>query len=840
MQNPEKFSTFFIVKSTTQKYARVVFPVPVAHAFTYTIPSHFYNDVVAGIRVLAPFGPRKMTGFVVELTSRPGIAEEKLKFIDQVLDPVPLFTPQVLKLTKWIAEYYLCSWGQVLKAVLPAGIHLNSERVVRLLCEQPQDLLIKLKNAPRQYEIISSLMQENPISIKALLRQSNRSSLYSSLQSLIQKKWIRQELALPRARVQRRMEYFVQLNKEIPPHRLEAYIDAGRKKAPKQASVLEMLGQYPGEISRSELVKKADTTASTLQPLLKKNLIKQFKKPIFRDYYSDLQVAPPAKITLNRDQDAALKKIFAGLDSAKFSTFLLHGVTGSGKTQVYIESIYRVLLKNKTAIVLVPEIALTPQMVRRFRSHFGEKVAVFHSRMSPGERYDAWRHTWGGDHQIVIGPRSAIFAPLKNIGLIVVDEEHDSSYKQSDNEPRYHAREVAVIRARFSNAIVILGSATPSIESRYNADTKKFSLLQLPNRVEDLSMPKVQIIDMRREPRVVGRHDPTVFSRPLCHLMDERLSKGEQVILLQNRRGFATIFKCKKCGYDAHCKNCDITLTYHIPINLLKCHHCGYAHKAPSACPQCGSEEIAMKGIGTQRVEEELKRLFPGVKSMRMDLDTTRGKHAHDRILKKVADKEVQVLLGTQMVAKGLDFPNVTLVGVISADTELLLPDFRASEHAFQLLTQVAGRAGRKHKQGLVVIQTYSPNHSSLIYAKTHDYLHFYKNELSERKQLLYPPFSRFIRLLFRGPSEAEIQNKAQLLAAQLRGRPEFRVLGPTPAPLSKIQGNFRWQVLLSIPKHKDPNGTMSKKILVHTLDRLKRKKIKIDLNIDVDPVSIL
>ncbi|MBD3387044.1 primosomal protein N' [candidate division KSB1 bacterium] len=829
------------MKSKINKYAQVVFPVPVSHSFTYSIPCHFSNDIAAGIRVLAPFGPRKMTGFVVDIVSTPGIAENKIKALEQVLDPVPLFTPQVLKLTKWISEYYLCSWGQVLKAVLPAGIHLNSERVVRLIHKNPHELIATVNNAPRQLKILQILMQENPVSIKKLLRQSSRTSLYTSLQSMAGKNWIRQELALPRVRVGKKIDCFVRIPANISSSQVTEWIAKNRSNAPKQAHCMEILHKEAKEINRTELVRQAQTTTSTIQQLEEKKLVTIFKKTVFRDYYFDLEAEPPPQITLNPAQKNALNAIHERLDSNRFSTQLLHGVTGSGKTQVYIESIYRVLAQGKTAIVLVPEIALTPQMVRRFRSHFGDRVAVFHSRMSPGERYDAWRRTWGGNHQIVIGPRSAIFAPLKNIGLIVVDEEHDSSYKQSDIEPRYHAREVAIIRARLSNAIVVLGSATPSVESRYNADIGKFHLLQLPKRVEELSMPKVRIVDMRREPRTLGRHDPTIFSRTLRQLMEEKLSRGEQVILLQNRRGFATILKCKKCGYDARCENCDITLTYHIPINLLKCHHCGYARKAPVTCPQCQSEDIIMKGIGTQRVEEELKLLFPGIKSTRMDMDTTKGKHAHDKILKKFAQKEYQILLGTQMVAKGLDFPNVTLVGVISADTELLLPDFRAGEHAFQLLTQVAGRAGRKHKQGLVVIQTYSPEHPSLIYAKSHDYISFYKNEMLERKQLLYPPFSRFIRLLFRGPSEEEIQTQAQLLAAQLKGRKEFRLLGPTPAPLSKIQGNFRWQILLSTAKSIDTNAVKTKYILMQTLDHIrKNKKSKIDVQIDVDPVSTL
>jgi primosomal protein N' (replication factor Y) len=521
---------------------------------------------------------------------------------------------------------------------------------------------------------------------------------------------------------------------------------------------------------------------------------------------------------------------------------VLYGVTASGKTQVYIEAIEYCLQKGQDAIVLVPEIALTPQMVRRFRSHFGDSVAVFHSRMSPGERYDSWRRTWEGKHHIVIGPRSAIFAPLANVGLIIIDEEHEPSYKQNDLTPRYHARDVAVMRAKLNNGVVVLGSATPSVETFFNARINKYELLSLPNRIDDVPLPKIHIVDMRREPRIIGRKEPIIFSRLLRQKIDEKLSRGEQIILFQNRRGFATLLKCTSCGYVARCENCDISLTYHLRGQMLKCHYCGYQRKAPNACPECQGLDILMRGIGTQRIEEELHTLFPGVSAMRMDLDTTRGRYSHDKILSAFGRGEYQILLGTQMVAKGLDFPRVTLVGVISADSELLFPDFRAGERTFQLLTQVAGRAGRKDKEGEVVVQTFTPDHYAIFYVRSHDYDHFFKNELKDRHQLDYPPYSRMINIVFRGPKEEAVRYVAEAFAAGLNVGADARMLGPVPATLSRIEGQYRYQILLISSKQNDPGAQKTREAVRQAMQNSKElhRGRKVLTSIDVDPISIL
>lgn len=823
-------------------YAEIVFPVPVEHAYTYHIPAKFKGEVSPGVRVLAPFGPRKMTGFVVGLLASCDRSE--VKEIEEILDPVPLFTPEVLELAHWIAGYYLCGWGEVLKAALPSGIHQNSIKVVRLTHDQPDKLVALIEpRAPRQAQIVRHLMRENPMPLKKLLRALDAINLYSSLRKLREDGFVRLELALPRPRVGSRYENIFSLSDGLQGETLHTLIDELRKTAPKQAAVLEVLHHDPEQkFSRQELANQAGVAWSVVSQLYKKGWLSQRRVLVERDYYAGAAVEPVHPLLLNVDQALALQAIVEKIDGRNFATVVLHGVTASGKTQVYIEAIAHALKKGLNAVVMVPEIALTPQMVRRFRSYFGDRVAVFHSRMSPGERYDSWRRTWEGKHQIVIGPRSAIFAPIAKVGLIVVDEEHEPSYKQNDLTPRYHARDVAVMRAKLNNAVVVLGSATPSLETYYNAQIHKYSLLSLPNRIDDVPMPAIHVVDLRREPKIIGSRDPIIFSRFLRQKIEEKLSRGEQIILFQNRRGFATLCKCSSCGYIACCENCDISLTFHLRGHLLKCHYCGYQRQAPTLCPQCSSQDIFMRGIGTQRIETELHTLFPGVACVRMDLDTTRGRHSHDTILTRFSQGEFKILLGTQMVAKGLDFPRVTLVGVISADSELSFPDFRAGERTFQLLTQVAGRAGRKDKVGEVVIQTYSPDHYSIFYARSHDYETFFKSELKDRRELNYPPYSRMINILFHGPREEAVRRVAQLYGECLISDPSFRLLGPVPATLSRIENQYRYQILLISAKERDPSGQKSREAVRNAMARFKEHHHHRDVHmaVDVDPISIL
>jgi primosomal protein N' (replication factor Y) len=604
------------------------------------------------------------------------------------------------------------------------------------------------------------------------------------------------------------------------------------------------------------VLKDSGASTEVIRPFRDSGLVPVVRREITRqqEYGTEEQTL---HIILNQAQQQVRERLVAALDGGRHHTFLLHGVTGSGKTQVYIEAIRHCLDAGKTAIVLVPEISLTPQIVRRFKSHFGDSVLVVHSRMSAGERYDVWRLARSGKCRVVIGPRSAVFAPLENLGLIVVDEEHEASYKQYDSVPRYHARDVAIVRGHDAGAVVVLGSATPSLESYANAQSGKFELLTLPDRIDSAVLPDVRIVDMTHERKEVyaaareslpehqrGRlkefRHPAI-SRLLHEKIAERLERREGIILLQNRRGFAPFVECHECGYVEMCDNCQVSMTYHATKKHLRCHYCGSVRRPALLCPQCGGSEIRLHGVGTQRVEEELTATFPDAHVLRMDLDTTTRRGAHDRILRQFGSREADILLGTQMVAKGLDFPHVTLVGVISADTQMLLPDFRSSERTFQLLTQVAGRAGRSQLKGEVIIQTSQPDHRTLVHVLDHQYDAYFREELAERKELNYPPFSRLVLVETRGEDEEEVRKLAERLAGALKkDLPPYELLGPAPAVIGKINRQYRWHIVLKTMKGVDPSGGLTRDRILHALGAVQGRAMKTQAVVDVDPVGIM
>jgi primosomal protein N' (replication factor Y) len=601
---------------------------------------------------------------------------------------------------------------------------------------------------------------------------------------------------------------------------------------------------------RAFFLNRSGLGGPSLQSLVKKDLVQIFDREVERNPYFNFSNNHPeapsqsaiTSLILNAEQASAVQRVTESMQQNRFEVFLLYGITGSGKTQVYIDAIRNTLAQGKDAIVLVPEISLTPQAVARFQANFGNRIAVLHSHMSAGERYDAWRRVHRGEARVVIGARSAVFAPVKNLGLIVVDEEHETSYKQADPAPRYHARDVAIVRAKKSNAVVLLGSATPSVESYSNAQRGKYTLLELPNRIDNVPLPAVRILDMIRWRQSAPDHEG-IFSRILGEKIAEKLDKKEQIILLQNRRGFAPLIRCVSCGYVRLCDACSIAMTYHQRGNLLRCHYCNAHERAPDACPQCKGLDIIFKGIGTQKVESALHELFPQARVVRMDLDTTRGKLAHDHILREFGEHKYDILLGTQMIAKGLDFHKVTLVGVVSADTGLLMPDFRAGERTFQLLTQVAGRAGRRNLPGEVIIQTYSPDDVCMSCAREHDFKKFYEYEVREREALRFPPFSRLALILFRHRDNERIRGIAQDFAALLKktGGP-FRVFGPTPSPLERIQNEFRWQVLIKNDMAKDPSAHQTRATLNRVAEFFHKanRHSRVRMIVDIDPMSMM
>ncbi len=826
------------------KYAEITVPLPIHQTYTYEIPPDLEPFISPGYRVVVPLGKRKITGYVVSITTKCDRTD--LKPIYDLLDASPALMPDLLSLAKWISVYYLSPLGEVIKAMLPGGINIESHIRLDLLksAEQIQEYIQEHK-FPTQEKILNLLLEHNNLTIQQIRKIIRRSSLSFSITKLIQAGFISQEVVLSKALTKPKYEIWLRVTPLLlytAEKKYNEILTELSKSAPSRALCLKIIYEHQ-EISQRNLLRKGGFSRSVIAALIEKNYIEKFQKEVFRSYYSTSPSQSQEKIMLNEYQKRAIVHIEEAIDESMFKTFLIHGVTGSGKTQIYIEAIKRVLEKGKTAIVLVPEISLTPQTVSRFMANFPNKVSVLHSRMSPGERYDSWRRLKRGDFKIAIGPRSAIFAPLKNLGLIVVDEEHEASYKQLDTQPLYHARDVAVYRGMLNQAVVILGSATPSLESYYNARIQKYHLIELPQRIDNIPMPQVNIVDMLEQRKRHPGKNIAIFSKVLQDKIVEKLSLHQQIILLQNRRGFSTYIKCKDCGFIEQCENCNITLTYHLTNHTIRCHYCNFSKKAPQVCPKCGGIDILFQGIGTQKVEQEIKKLFPEARMLRMDLDTTTRKFSHDRILRDFGAGKYDILLGTQMVAKGLDFQNVTLVGVISADTSLLFPDFRASERTFQLLTQVAGRAGRKNLAGEVYIQTYSPDNMSLKFTREHNFKSFFFSELPIRKELNYPPFGRLVYILIKGETEENVKNGAQVFYESLN-LPENlgQILGPVASPLSKIQKNYRWQLIIKSNKKNDPSGKLLRKHLMETITIYKSRKQTRDVKIliNVDPISLL
>ena len=712
----------------------VALPLPVDHLYHYRVPPKMEVKARIGCRVRVPLQQRTVVGVITE-HSDPPEGTPALRDIRAVLDDTPAVSTHQLALTRWIATYYVCAWGEVLRAALPSERHGRQQpKKERYLRPTPpfsspdalKDVLEQLRG-PKQ---------------KALVRVCAR--------------YLKQGQPLPR---------------------------------------------------KALLLIEAEAKATTAQRLIAKGIFEESEEEVLRrPNYGSTAAAPSKPPIFNAAQARARDRLDAAIRARSFVTFLLHGVTGSGKTEVYLAALKTTLDQGRTAIVLVPEIALTPQTVQRFRARFGDRIAVLHSRMSYGERYDAWRLLRDGRCSVTIGPRSAVLAPLSNLGLIVVDEEHDSSYKQRDPAPRYHARDVAVVRAKMSGAVCILGSATPSLESLHNAQSGKYGLLTMKERVpvpglRAAPLPDIHLVDLRSEPRSDGRQP--ALSQPLRTAITKRLQRKEQVILLQNRRGYSPIWECQRCGWLPECTDCSVTLTYHKAKGALRCHYCGYTRRLPPVCPQCTANDFDHLGVGTQRVQEELGRFFPQAHVLRMDQDTTYRKNAHHTILNKFGQGHADILVGTQMVAKGLDFDRVTLVGVISADVGMGLPDFRAEEHAAQLLLQVSGRAGRRALRGEVMLQTRRPEHPIFDHVREHDYGGFALALLEARNQLFYPPFGHLVNIEVRGPDEKRTADTAkrwkEVAARQLPS--ELMMLGPEPAFIARVKTKWRYHIIIKAPR---------------------------------------
>ncbi len=820
-------------------YAEIVFPLPFRNSFTYSIPEELEKQAEAGLRAVVPFGKRTLTGFIIKVTSNPKNIE-KIKPISDILDEQPVFNKKSLEFYKWLSDYYLSSLGEALKLAVPYGLEVETKRKILSNKEISAELYKKEKNKDSSKAAILKILSEREeINLSYLQKIIRKKNIYSTLRSLEKSGALNILDEIEEAKVKVKKAKYLKLNKTAA--ELYAYFPELESRSPKQVKIiLELLNKKDKPVLFSEIIKKTESSPASIESLEKKGLIKIFEKEVDRRYLEEYK-EDHQKLILTPQQQLIVDEVSENIWNGTFQTFLLHGITGSGKTQVYIELIAKALAENKSALLLVPEISLTPQITSRLYNNFGDQVSVIHSRMSLGERYDSWRRILKGKSKVVIGARSALFAPLKNPGIIVVDEEHDASYKQIESAPKYNARDSAVILAWMNNCPVLLGSATPSIESMYNAINGKYKLLTLPERVDNAKLPKISLINISVERK--KKKMENVFSKILLDKIEDRLKKKEGVIILQNRRGFSTQIYCEDCSEIETCDNCSVPMVYHINQNILQCHYCGLTKKVPNACTHCGSLAIKYFGTGTERVEDELEFYFPGVKIKRVDSDSISRKSSLSKILFEFGNGDVDILVGTQMVSKGLDFPRLTLVGVISAETTLWLPDFRADERTFQLLTQVAGRAGRSKVEGEVIIQTQNEKHFALQKVLQNDYEGFYRKEITDRERFGYPPFGRICLIETKDPDEVKAKGAITDFHKELLNyRKWLNISPPASAIIARLKGNYRFHVLIKSSRETDAGGKILRQAVLNSFAEFNRKSRYRDvkLNYDVDPQSIL
>ncbi|WHK30868.1 primosomal protein N' [Enterococcus faecalis] len=809
-----------------QKVAKVIVDVPTMQTdqpFTYLVPENLNEQLAVGMRVEVPFGNgnRHVQGFVLAIEPVAATVLDEtnvqLKELVAVLDLKPVLNTEMLALADYMKEKTFAFKITCLQTMLPSVMRADYQKYIYLTDELSEELQDQLFYGLE--EISWDQAQERGLlpQLMALRKQ--------------QKVDIRYEVT---TRNKVKMVHFIQAAKEF--EQLEEIRLGLRKGAKKKEQLLYYLQRLGTEkITAVKEMKELGFSTALLNEAAKNGWLTFIEKEAYRDPFANQTFEKTTALSLNAEQQVAVETILQSVQEQQSQTYLLEGITGSGKTEVYLQVIAEVLNQGKTAIMLVPEISLTPQMVQRFKSRFGEHVAVMHSGLSQGEKYDEWRKIERGEAEVVVGARSAIFAPIENIGVIIIDEEHEASYKQEET-PRYHARDLAIWRSEYHHCPVVLGSATPSLESRARAQKNVYQRLRLTQRANQAAtLPTIDVVDMRQE---VENGNVSSFSMSLQEKLQERLEKNEQSVLLLNRRGYSSFVMCRDCGYVLPCPNCDISLTLHMDSKTMKCHYCGHEERIPYRCPNCGQDKIRYYGTGTQKVEEELQTLLPDSRILRMDVDTTRRKGAHEKILRTFGEGQADILLGTQMIAKGLDFPNVTLVGVLNADTALNLPDFRSSERTFQLLTQVSGRAGRAEKPGEVIIQSFNPEHYAIQLAKAQDYEDFYTKEMYIRHRGDYPPYYFTVQITASHPEENEAAKQMFQIATKLKQglSPQAILLGPTPNAIMRVNNRYFYQVIIKY-KQEPMLQPLLKEILTDT-QRATARGLK--LSIDAEPMNFI
>ena len=820
-------------------YAQVVFPLSFRNSFTYLIPKELRDETEVGKRVVVPFGKRILTGFVVDISDTTDI-KEKVKPIRDVLDDQPIFDKKSLEFYQWVADYYLSSLGEALRYSVPYGSDVESKRKIVADIKLCKELYEAEKNkSALKAKLLKILSEKEVHTISQLQKEVKKKSIYTTINSLQTKGAVTILNLIEEAKVKIKTAKFVKLAKSKDD--IYEFIPDIESRSHKQVMILlELLSRKSEDVLQSDLIQKTKSSHSSIRSLEEKGLIEVFDKEIERSF-EELYSEEIKIFDLTDKQNEIVETISKDITANNFETYLLHGVTGSGKTQVYIELAKTAIKKGKNVLVLVPEISLTPQITSRFFNTFGDKVAVMHSRMSLGERYDTWRNIIKGKYKIVIGPRSALFAPLKNLGLIVVDEEHDGSYKQFEMVPKYQARDTAIMKALMSNCPVVLGSATPSLESMYNAKAGKYKLLELKERIDNAKLPDIKLIDItfaKKQNKLEG-----TFSEELLRAVNEKLKRKERVIILQNRRGFSTQVFCEDCGNIEMCTNCSVPMVYHINKNIIQCHYCGNVRQVPKACSICGSIKIKFFGTGTQRVEDEIEFYFPNSKIERIDSDSINKKGKLSYILNSFRKGEIDILVGTQMVSKGLDFSDVTLVGVISAETTLWIPDFRADERTFQLLTQVSGRAGRSKVAGQVLIQTTNKSNFVLQKVLQNDYDGFYEKEIGLRKQGGYPPFTRLCLIETKDSNDNRSKNAIKQFYEILKKKSSsINITPPNEAIIHKLKGEYRYHLLVKSKRETDPNGRLLRDAVLNTfIEYNKVSRFRdVKLIIDIDPQGLM
>jgi primosomal protein N' (replication factor Y) len=859
-------------------YAQVAVPVHLSKTFTYRLPPSIQRAARVGSRVMVQLGTKPVTGYIVALLPRlrsgTSLIESEIKDVQELLDVDPPLTPEVLEITRWVADYYAAPWGEVMRAALPAGINTTVEQTVSITT-RGQEELAALSVPPalaggsfvvgsRQKAVGSERVSVPPASHVSVPPASASGSGKTNakvrgLRLLADEgdfevnafclrlgagktpKWLREleaEGLIERSYRTRSTPTVAKRRKAV--RLIESAVAESqaseRRVTEAQQRAIEVLRANQNEMSVSELIKVADVSESVVRTLAKRGAVEEFQEKVRRDPLSRAELPDTEDFELTNAQVKALQSTENRLGERVFSTLMLHGVTGSGKTEIYLRAMRAALDMNRGAMMLVPEIALTPILSRRLRAHFGDQIAIFHSSLSKGERFDEWSRLRRGEARVVLGTRSAVFAPVEDLGVIIIDEEQDASYRQEES-PFYHARDTAIVRAQKQSAVVILGSATPSLESFHNAQTGKYEYLHLPERVANRPLARAEMIDMREV--FARRKRPAVFSDELLREIEHTHARGEQTIILLNRRGYSSFILCRSCGESINCPNCDVTLTYHQSDRTLVCHYCNHHQRAPMQCPACDSKYIYYVGEGTEQIEELLRKRFPTLRIGRIDRDTKSRRHQFEKTLLDFDKGELDLLVGTQMLAKGHDFPNVTLVGVVSVDAGLALPDFRAAERAFQLITQVAGRAGRGDLPGRVLIQTYHPHHYALRHACAQDFRGFYDEEIRHRRNHGYPPFVALALLLVRHKDASRARATAQQLRKALieaNRDHACRILGPAPAPLARLRGEHRVQLLIKSRSRKQMRA-----VIDAALQALEQNGQDLrSVTLEIDPVSMM